>query len=37
MDEVLEIAFDGVVQRATEVAPEFRKPASDAPPANVAH
>ncbi|MXX76557.1 MAG: endopeptidase La [Holophagales bacterium] len=37
MDEVLEIAFDGVVQRAPEVAAEFQKPASEAPPANVAH
>ncbi|MCY3933959.1 MAG: endopeptidase La [Acidobacteria bacterium] len=37
MDEVLEIVFDGVVQRAPEVAAEFQKPASEAPPANVAH
>ena len=38
MDEVLEIAFDGVVQRTPEVAAEFQKPASEeAPPANVAH
>ena len=37
MDEVLEIVFDGVVRRAPEVAAEFQKPASEAPPANVAH
>ena len=37
MDEVLDIVFDGVVQRAPEVAAEFQKPAAEAPPANVAH
>ena len=37
MDEVLEIAFDGVVRRVPEVATEFQKPADEAPPANVAH
>ena len=37
MDDVLENVFDGVVRRVPEVPAEFRKPADEAPPANVAH
>ena len=37
MDEVLATVFDGAIRTVPEVAPEFQKPADEAPPANVAH
>ena len=37
MDDVLENVFDGVVRRVPAVPAEFREPADEAPPANVAH